>query len=233
MIFCTSCGTQNIDGVKFCVNCGATLTPTAPSPGGWRDSSETPPTPEADRPAVSYSTPPPTAYPTYTPGAPGDPGGFGGAGSASAANYATWIERVPGGLIDGLIVAAVYIGLYIAIAIISAGFGAVSETAGALVGCFGALVGFAAYFGAIFYNKVYLVSQRGSSIGQGVMGLKVVTAENSTPQVGTLVLRQVVQLALSFVPCIGPLLDFLWPLWDPQRQTLHDKAAGTYVVKAR
>jgi uncharacterized RDD family membrane protein YckC len=27
------------------------------------------------------------------------------------------------------------------------------------------------------------------------------------------------------------LVDFLWPLWDPRRQTLHDKLAGTVVLR--
>jgi uncharacterized RDD family membrane protein YckC len=26
-------------------------------------------------------------------------------------------------------------------------------------------------------------------------------------------------------------LDLLWAAWDPKRQTLHDKAAGTIVVR--
>ena len=26
-------------------------------------------------------------------------------------------------------------------------------------------------------------------------------------------------------------LGFLWMLWDPERQTWHDRVAGTYVVK--
>jgi uncharacterized RDD family membrane protein YckC len=29
------------------------------------------------------------------------------------------------------------------------------------------------------------------------------------------------------------LVDDLWPLWDKQKQTLHDKVAGTVVVKRR
>jgi len=29
---------------------------------------------------------------------------------------------------------------------------------------------------------------------------------------------------------VALLLNVLWPLWDPQKQTLHDKAAGTIVV---
>jgi uncharacterized RDD family membrane protein YckC len=33
---------------------------------------------------------------------------------------------------------------------------------------------------------------------------------------------------LLFIPI---LLDYLWPLWDSQNQTLHDKMAGTVVLK--
>ena len=29
---------------------------------------------------------------------------------------------------------------------------------------------------------------------------------------------------------VALILNILWPLWDPQKQTLHDKAAGTIVV---
>jgi uncharacterized RDD family membrane protein YckC len=27
------------------------------------------------------------------------------------------------------------------------------------------------------------------------------------------------------------ILDYLWPLWDRENQTLHDKIAGTVVLK--
>lgn len=33
MATCSACGTPNVDGVKFCVNCGAQM---APQPEGWR-----------------------------------------------------------------------------------------------------------------------------------------------------------------------------------------------------
>lgn len=32
---------------------------------------------------------------------------------------------------------------------------------------------------------------------------------------------------------IYTLLDYLWPLWDRHGQSLHDKVAGTYVVKRK
>ena len=33
------------------------------------------------------------------------------------------------------------------------------------------------------------------------------------------------------VTIIGGILDALWPVWDAQNQTLHDKAAGTVLLR--
>jgi uncharacterized RDD family membrane protein YckC len=38
--------------------------------------------------------------------------------------------------------------------------------------------------------------------------------------------------AIPFIGGLFALLNELWLLWDPRRQCLHDKAAGTIVVKA-
>jgi uncharacterized RDD family membrane protein YckC len=38
---------------------------------------------------------------------------------------------------------------------------------------------------------------------------------------------------LSLPAALFVLLDGLWPLWDGRRQALHDKAAGTNVVRRR
>ncbi len=73
MAICASCGTNNVEGTKFCVSCGATLVP-APAPESWRMSgdlnSQTPP-PAADpyNPTGGYTpqTPPPN-YPSYNAG---------------------------------------------------------------------------------------------------------------------------------------------------------------------
>ena len=72
MATCTSCGTNNVEGTQFCVQCGAALAPTAPPPESWRTSGalpNNPPVEEANRQtAGGYAPqPPPSAYPTYTP----------------------------------------------------------------------------------------------------------------------------------------------------------------------
>ena len=50
MIYCTSCGTENVDDAQFCYKCGAVQVP-AVSPPSWPQGSQ------------SYNTPPTTAYP--------------------------------------------------------------------------------------------------------------------------------------------------------------------------
>jgi uncharacterized RDD family membrane protein YckC len=80
------------------------------------------------------------------------------------------------------------------------------------------------------FNRVYLVSTRGSSIGQGVMKLKVVDANGNLLSFGTAMLRLLAQIGLGLIP-LGSILDLLWPLWDDKRQTLHDKAVSSFVIK--
>lgn len=67
MALCATCGTNNVDGTKFCVNCGATL---APAPESWRASGglNPPPTAEADQPSGGYTPQTPSSnYPAYNP----------------------------------------------------------------------------------------------------------------------------------------------------------------------
>ncbi len=81
-----------------------------------------------------------------------------------------------------------------------------------------------------FYNTVYLIATRGASIGQGVMKLRVVSATGGNLTMGTAFIRLLIRVVLSLIPIIG-FLNLLWPLWDEQRQTLHDKAVGCFVIK--
>lgn len=92
---------------------------------------------------------------------------------------------------------------------------------------------------------VVLLGRRGQSLGNRVAGT-VVVGEGGRP---VNYWRAVVRWASQFVlgvpvlvailvggPLLAlaliPLLDYLWPLWDRQNQTLHDKMAGTYVLIA-
>lgn len=249
MAICASCGTNNVEGTKFCVSCGATL---APAPGSWRVGTDElqgqPPiggtessgySAPTDTPSSSYApnlaTPPVYSAPQPTSmyaHASGVPGTFGG-----QMRYAEWIDRVLAALIDGALTAAVMIVLFFifgALTAASAGVGGDDNPLPGGILCLGMLVTIISVFGLGIFNKIYLVGKRGSSIGQGVMNLKVVDATGNIPPLGTLLIRLLVQVGLSFVPFLSIFLvlaDALWPLWDEKKQTLHDKAAGTFVIK--
>jgi uncharacterized RDD family membrane protein YckC len=142
-------------------------------------------------------------------------------------DYATWGNRALGYIIDSVLVGVVMGVLY-------------AILAGALVGLAGhrAAGGACCLFIILFplstllvglYNRVYLVSQRGYSIGQGVVKVKVVDANGQLLTQGTAFVRLLAQAGMGLVPFL-PLLDLLWPLWDVRRQTLHDKAVNCYVI---
>jgi uncharacterized RDD family membrane protein YckC len=163
-------------------------------------------------------------------------------------NYALWVDRVLAAVLDGVIALLVMFVLYFLLfviggvgsALIGAGEAAVSNTGepgplSGLLGCSTCCLFFilppVSYLAAGLLNKVYLVSKRGYSVGQGLMKLRVVDAHGNLISTGTAVLRLLCTVGLGFVPVVGGALDLLWPLWDPQRQTLHDKAVGTFVIK--
>jgi uncharacterized RDD family membrane protein YckC len=72
---------------------------------------------------------------------------------------------------------------------------------------------------------------QGRTIGNRVASTQVVDARTGAPVGYDRALpRAGVQLVLNYTG-IGGLLDVLWPLWDRQNQTLHDKAGGTVVLR--
>ena len=255
---CLNCGTQNVEGVRFCVQCGTQLAPPA---GSWRGdeagggnsapfgSPHSQPTSSGARspgagayappyapPPTGFSAPPPPEY-----GAPLPAMSYathGAAGFGAPMEFATWGQRVLGSLVDAVVYFGVTILMYMILVLPALFLGGIGGDPGsgfpvfALlgIGVFGVL-----YFGFLLYNEIYLRSTRGATIGQGVMGLKTVTPEGGVPATGSLVLRFVSKIAFGVIPCVGTVLtlvDYLFPLWDEKKQTLHDKVAGTFVIKA-
>src|SRR5579884_3682275 len=214
-MFCTRCGASFPDNSTFCPSCGSPVQrpPAAPAPFGT--------------PAV----PPPPVPPV----APAPWGGSGMPVAPVSLDYASWGSRVIGYLIDNLIVLVVVIPLAIVAGMLGAGAAAVdslSRFGGNIMGssCCCILLLFPIVqiaFG--IYNRIYLVAQRGYSIGQGVAKIKTVDGYGNLLPSSTLWLRLLVQVLLGMVPVVG-ILDLLWPLWDERRQTLHDKAVNSYVI---
>ena len=178
--------------------------PPAPQPG---------PTPPAYGPPGGYQPPPPSGVtPAY-----GVPAGM--AGGAMALPYGNFGWRLLAYIIDALIVGIPF-GIIAAIL-------RVSYSSGGYYGISGleSLV-FIAYV-------AYMWSSRGQTIGMIPFNLKVVDADTGGPITMTKALiRAVVLMAeIYFCICIVGLVGALWMIWDPRRQAIHDKAAGTVVLK--
>jgi len=99
------------------------------------------------------------------------------------------------------------------------------------------LVGFVVEF---MYLSLMWTKRNGQTVGAKTLGIRVVAADGS-PMTPEMAYRRAAVLQLFTVGSSMPwilkplgsvalILNILWPLWDPQKQTLHDKAAGTIVV---
>jgi uncharacterized RDD family membrane protein YckC len=82
------------------------------------------------------------------------------------------------------------------------------------------------------WNRGLRVGYRGQSLGKQAVGVHVVGRDGDP--VGPLegFFRWLLAGLLQWT-IIGTLVDLLWPLVDEQKQTLHDKAIGTYPVRRR
>jgi uncharacterized RDD family membrane protein YckC len=206
--FCSNCGrplqpgqTVRVGNTVMCSNCG----------------------PSFGQPTSAYAQPAPTGF-------PGQP--------------AVWANRAIGYIIDSLFVVVAMAAIYaVGIPVFSSiaglgglagsqglnGLGAVGSSIGVFGCCCMLALGPVATILVGLYNKVHLVSQRGYSVGQGVMKIKIVDGNGNLLTFQTALIRLLAQAGLSFIPFLGAV-DLLWPLWDAQRQTLHDKAVGSFAI---
>jgi uncharacterized RDD family membrane protein YckC len=151
----------------------------------------------------------------------------GGDAMAATGNLASPGMRIVGGLIDVVVLVVIY-GI-IALAFISAG------DARLLPGFFGhSLLSLAGVLSVVIDVAyfAYFWSSRGASIGMMPFGFKVRdVATAQYPTMSKAALRGFIwtlEYALSF--CLVGALGWLWMLWDPKKQAIHDKVAGTIVT---
>jgi len=138
----------------------------------------------------------------------------GGGAMAVPGNLASPGLRIVGGLID-----------FILLAIVAGIINRLINDQRGFISLLIGLVLYVAYF-------AYFWSQRGQSVGMMVFGFKVRDqATGQFPDLGKAALRGVVwYLEVAFTICLVGAIGWLWQLWDPQRQAIHDKVAGTIVT---
>jgi len=138
---------------------------------------------------------------------------MGGGGAMAAGNLASPGLRIVGGLIDVVI-----------LIVVNGIIGAILKDVRGLAGIINLIVD-VAYF-------AYFWSSRGQSIGMMPFGFKVRDmATGQFPTLGKAALRGFIwTLEVGFTICIIGAVGWLWQLWDPQKQAIHDKVAGTIVT---
>src|SRR6266571_8598336 len=157
----------------------------------------------------------------------------------ASSRYASFWIRVAATLIDGLVFIPIWIPFLIAV------WNRMSSEIDRSIAT-GQRVDFTRYMGryagwalgvavATYAYQALLVRFFGGTLGKLAVGIRVRTADGNAVGWREALLRPILQLIVSFgsfVPGAGliTLLDDLWMLWDRQRQTLHDKVAGTIVV---
>jgi uncharacterized RDD family membrane protein YckC len=161
---------------------------------------------------------PPYMTPQYAPqGAPGY------AMPVAAVVYAGFWRRFLALLIDGIILGVIggILASVLGLGSGSSGDGSVSFN----LGTGGTLLNIVL---DLIYFTLMIALVNGKTIGGMALGIRVVSADSGgSVGIGKALIRTIVAYVSGLVIALG----YLWMLWDGNKQTWHDKAAGTFVVK--
>lgn len=144
---------------------------------------------------------------------------------------AAWGRRAAALLVDSVAVCAIAVPLALVI-----GAGTASGQAGPAPGSLTTsalllVVGFA-------YAPLLLVRKgafNGQTLGKQALGIRVRRLDGGPISLAQALMREVVmrQLLIGLVGFVvlAPIVNALWPLWDPDRRALHDLGASTIVAR--
>ncbi len=196
-----------------------------------------PPTGQPAPPPYGQQPPPygqPYGQPAYGAPAYGAPG--------PVYDYAHWGKRAGGYLLDSLFTLLASIPAYGLL------FGGIAvgtqdmetytdaqgvsrttgdwDTAGTPLVVLGAVL-FLVPLAFFVWNTCMRQGRTGYSLGKGIVGIRLVGEADGQPVGGGM---SFVRYLLHFLDSLACYLGWLWPLWDPKRQTFADKILNTVVV---
>lgn len=142
-----------------------------------------------------------------------------GAAAPGAVDYATIGSRFAAKFIDNIILYVVNTSISVLM-----GAGAVrSQNMGLVLASTG--IGFIIQ---ITYQAI-LLGMRGQTLGKMAMKIKVVTPDGGKIGWGKAIGRPVAEILSSCMLAIG----YIIAIWDPEKRALHDRLAGTRVIKLK
>lgn len=92
--------------------------------------------------------------------------------------------------------------------------------------------------GILVYAPLLLARWNGQTVGHRITETRIVMNDGSRMSGGRGFVREVLVKNIliegvgQFTFFILPLVNYLWPLWDPRDEALHDKMCNTRVIKA-
>jgi uncharacterized RDD family membrane protein YckC len=245
---CQFCGAAIPDGDQFCGQCGARapVAPGTPPPPPMQPQTGPAPTGES-----ALGARPGDPLPSFS-GAPQAPpswrtGYFQGAvNEAAQYEYAGFWIRFGAWLLDTIFIVLLAAIPAIVLAIVlyqvvesgqepALTIAQQDEQDEDLV--IAAVVGLVIPYVIVSLAYQYIAASLGGGWGKRICGLRIVKKETGArPGFGTGAIRTIVVVAfgaignIPLIGWLGELLNYLWMIWDEDKQTFHDKAAGTVVV---
>lgn len=131
---------------------------------------------------------------------------------AQTMQYAGFFQRLVALIIDGIIISVVSWILLMVLSNVGSAGANLANVIGLVL---------------VLIYDVYFFTSTGQTPGCKVMSIKVVNANSELLSMGQAVIRVVV----SYISGAVLLIGYLWMIWDANKQTWHDKAAGSFVIK--
>ncbi|MGI8717767.1 MAG: RDD family protein [Lapillicoccus sp.] len=211
----------------------------APPPGYGQ-----PPRGYGQPPATGYGPPPPGyGQPPagYAPGAPYPTSGRTQApqqpwNQAARPPLATWGQRVAASLLDFVFTLPGFVPLMVGYVLLVVGLSRSDLYAGTgadrtlvVVGLILLVVGYLGTLALTIYNRAFKAGRTGQSWGKSRTGLRLLSQNTGQPLgPGMAFVRELCHTLDGFF-----YVGYLFPLWDPMRQTFADKILQTVVVSER
>ncbi len=219
------------------------MTPDPDAGGGSDPGAGGPPSFPGNAPPPPPTQGPPPIVPSGPPAFPlrtqvGDAGA--GSFDLTGAPYATWGIRVGGYLIDAVIFLVVLVVLAVLFRHTRALDVHLMARRGTRRRTFSTVPFLITGVCYIAYGTLLCGSPRGQTLGMMAVGVRAVRDESlEVLGYGRALGRALFEGVLRLIDLVFFLLGLIWvldmlfPLWDTKRQTLHDKVAGSVVLRTR
>ena len=173
---------------------------------------------------------PPYGQPPYGQPPYGQPYGSSPGPGPGTAGLATYGRRVGGWLIDWVLLTIVSVAILWPLHVYGR-----SVTAGVVhrstyhLSSGGILIQAAVI---VVYGGLMCGSRAGQTLGMKFVGIRAVRLDTGGPiGYGRAFGRAALEYVMFLVLVLPWIVDMLFPLWDKTQQTIHDKAAGTVVIR--